>query len=117
MVGIIRVHMVEKLEAFMVKWNCLKDFNGFDVDKGDIPRAFHGVSLGYIAADLNTWSYDLTSDRIKTAYHVVYQEAHYVSNTRPPGWAAPARTALAPLPPMFPCTRVRFSRYDPVAVP
>lgn len=88
-------------------------------------HTFRGVFLGYTATDLNVRYYDLTSGRIKIARHVVFDEAHYMSQTRPPGPQflydlgiedlsdltppppdVPHLTPHAPLPPMAPNTPI-----------
>ena len=48
-------------------------------------HTFHGVFLGYTATDSNIRYYDLNTKRIKTAFHVAFDEAHYTSPVRPPG--------------------------------
>jgi hypothetical protein len=99
-------------------------------------HSFHGVFLGYTASDLNVRYYDTTSGRIKTARHVVFDEAQYMSSKRPPrpqflydlglenpsdpdhlSEAVPARTA----PPaahgsLFTGTSASHSPYDPAPV-
>ena len=78
---------------------------------------FHGIFLGYTGTDKNVRYYDLDSGRVKTAKHVVFDEAHYSQKERPPGpqllydlglekeEAAPSSTLPPPVP-SAPCPPV-----------
>ena len=54
------------------------------LNKLDTTHITTGIFLGFTSTNRNTWFEDSTTNEVKSAWHAVYNEAHYLSDNRPP---------------------------------